>query len=61
MYHFCKEYGWTIEEFYAQPYYEVRALGVIMEEVYKHKESEQKKQGAKMKHASPTRRIGRRR
>jgi len=56
MYYFCKEYGWTITEFYDQPAYEIQALTIIMEEISKQKKREHDQQQAKMRHSSGGRR-----
>jgi len=53
MYQFCKEFGWTINEFYDQPYVEIQALTAIMDEIGKHNKREEDKQRAKSRHSSP--------
>ena len=32
-YHFCKEFGWAINEFYEQPYVDIQAFSIIMSEI----------------------------
>lgn len=56
MYQFCKEFGWTILEFYDQPFYDLRALSIVMEEVAQ----QQKREHDKAKAKSTSRGGGRR-
>jgi len=55
IYSYCKEFGWTIGEFYQQPKREIEQFAVIMSEIARIQAEEQQKVEAK------TRTISRRR
>lgn len=46
VYSFCKEFGWTIEEFYQQPKRYIEQFSVIMSAISDMRAEEQRKQEA---------------
>lgn len=49
MYSFCKEFGWTIQEFYQQPKRELEQFAVILSEISAIQAQKQRESESKMR------------